>query len=625
MSRPAAPAPSRALRLARSAWRLLHVDSAQSITLAEQALACAGDDMRALAWARLARAYHLLYFTNPVASSPALTEAREACDRIGDRAGAILAGAGLSRAAWRSGRFREALDLVLPLRDEGLAVLRDEQRSVLLNTIAGCYSALGASEQAFAYMYEALQHASPRRGHGYDAVLHCNLANELLQLGDCHEALRHIDDGLARCSGMANPRLLSVLLINRVICLTELARPREALADIERVRALPTDASGRGSIGTHFETLAIAALQAGEIALGTELVAAAQAVERPPIPDEHVELAIACALLAHARHDCQGARAALTAAESLIGPPDAAPREGLSLRMRCMYWQLAAELHEHAGRAGEALAAMRAWQAAHVARVELASRARYQAASLQTELLRLARQRDAIEERRRDAERARRQLAAINQQLSQRVEEVQQLKAALEQQAVRDFLTGLFNRRHLSDVLPQMQALARRDGEPLAVAIIDLDHFKQVNDRHGHAVGDRVLEAFGRLLADGLRRSDVACRYGGEEFCVLMPRTDAHAARRKIDALRRSWRAMSFEVEGGVIRGASFSAGIADSFALDGAAERLLKAADDCALDAKRRGRNQSVVFAAARSPAIGSDHAPVPVAPEPAAPPPIQ
>ncbi|MCU0950717.1 MAG: GGDEF domain-containing protein, partial [Burkholderiaceae bacterium] len=337
---------------------------------------------------------------------------------------------------------------------------------------------------------------------------------------------------------MNNPRLLGVLLINRVICLTELSRAPEALGDVERLRAQPVDARGRGRLATHFETLAIAALRAGEVALGAQLVAAARAAPGR-IPDEQVEHAIAQALLALAQGDAAQALAPLDAARSLVcAHEDAAPRiaEGLSLRLACAYWQVVAEARERAGDAAAALRALRAWQDLHLQRVQRASRARYQAASLQTELLRLQRQRDVIDHRRRSAERARAQLATINQQLSQRVSEVQALKAALEQQTVRDFLTGLFNRRHLNDVLPQMLALARRDGEPLALAILDLDHFKLVNDRHGHAAGDRVLQGFGALMLQALRRSDVACRYGGEEFCVLMPRTTAHAARRKIDA-----------------------------------------------------------------------------------------
>jgi diguanylate cyclase (GGDEF)-like protein len=361
--------------------------------------------------------------------------------------------------------------------------------------------------------------------------------------------------------------------------------------------------------------MAIAAYRAGDTALGDRLVARAQsALEADPVADVRVELAVALAEQARAAGDLARANAAL--ARELPLPPEGS---GLSLRVRSLFLQLHADLLQQGGDTEGTLKALRAWQALHTNRTRLALRARHQSVSLQAELLRLQRERDGMEARHRAAERARAQLAAINLQLSQRVEEVQRLKAELEAQAVRDFLTGLFNRRHLSDVLPSMLALAQRNGEPLAVAIIDLDHFKQINDRHGHATGDRLLQAFGQLMRHGLRRSDVACRYGGEEFCVLMPRTNAHSARRKIDALRRLWRDTRFEVEGGVIAGCTFSAGAADSFTAEGGPDRLLKAADDCALDAKRRGRNQSVVFSAARQDRLAGDRAPThPLEPAP-------
>lgn len=170
---------------------------------------------------------------------------------------------------------------------------------------------------------------------------------------------------------------------------------------------------------------------------------------------------------------------------------------------------------------------------------------------------------------------------------------MQTLQAALTEQATSDFLTGLFNRRHLNDALPAMLALAQRDRQPLAVAIIDLDHFKAVNDEHGHAVGDRLLAAFGKLLAGHSRKSDVACRYGGEEFCLLMPRTDAAAACRKINALLKLWRGKSFAVDGVTLSGLSFSAGVCDSRHAPASVAALLKVADDALLAAKQRGRNR--------------------------------
>jgi diguanylate cyclase (GGDEF)-like protein len=127
----------------------------------------------------------------------------------------------------------------------------------------------------------------------------------------------------------------------------------------------------------------------------------------------------------------------------------------------------------------------------------------------------------------------------------------------------------------------------------LSVVIIDLDHFKTVNDELGHAAGDRLLAAFGELLDTHCRKSDVACRYGGEEFCLLMPRTAGAAARRKILALLKEWSQQCQENAPPLPGGRSFSAGVADSSGASGPVSALLKAADDALLQAKRLGRNR--------------------------------
>jgi diguanylate cyclase (GGDEF)-like protein len=592
-----APRASEALRLARQAWKLLHVDSARAIALAEQALAkaVARQDAPAEGWARLARGFHLIYFARPTVAAPELRAAQAVFERLGDGAGRILAQTGLARGLWRAGRYDESLQLVLALRDEGLALLRHEQRGLLLNTIAGCYSARNEPEQAFAYMYQALRDAPPARGHGYDAVLHCNLAHELMQLGDYDAALKHVEAGLARFDHAKNPRLAAILWINRIVVLTETGRAAEVLPDIARVAALPTDASGRGALTPHFETLALAAFAGGDVALGRSLVERARAVEREAIVEERIELAMAEAMLARAEGDLGRAAAALE-----VGRVQAAAGDlGVSLRVRCNLHLARSEVFEALGESAAALAAVREWQALSHERSQLASRAHYQAATLQTELLMLQHQLDEKDAQRRSTERARAELEAANKALSQKMSEVQTLQEALRQQATRDELTGLFNRRHLNNTLPSMWALAQRENKPLAAAIIDLDHFKRVNDERGHDAGDRLLAAFGRLLVASLRKSDVACRWGGEEFCVLMPETDAAGARRKVAALLKRWRVESL-MHGAIGEaGTSFSAGVADSTCAIDSWQALLKRADDELLVAKREGRNRVLVASA--------------------------
>jgi two-component system, cell cycle response regulator len=273
--------------------------------------------------------------------------------------------------------------------------------------------------------------------------------------------------------------------------------------------------------------------------------------------------------------------------------------EGLSLRVRAQYFDVLSLAWQRAGRSGAALAALQDWQRMHRRQAQLASRARYQAADLQTELLRMQQRLDQKDAERRATERAQSALVAVNAELRRRIDQVEALQAALRQQATQDALTGLFNRRHLNDTLPQMFALARRERQALAVAIIDMDHFKAVNDRHGHGAGDRVLAAFGELLAGNCRRSDIACRYGGEEFCLLLPRTGVDGARRKLQALLRRWRATRIALDdGGVLQQLSFSAGVADSELASDSPDALLKAADDALLVAKREGRSRVRVVA---------------------------
>ena len=583
---------SLALRQARRAWNLLHVDSVQARVMAERAIegAAKAADSAAEGWGRLALGFHLLYYATAAEAAVELKRAQSCFDRAGDRPGHLLAGAGLARSLWRQGQVEEALQMALPLRDRGVHILRHDQLGVLLNAVAGCYSARGDSAQAFAYMFEALRHAGPRSGRGFDTVLHCNLAHELLQIGDYEHALMHVDQGLARGVALKNVRLQSVLWINRVIGLTELGRAADCLPDIETLLALPADPTGRGRMAAHFETLAIAALRAGRTALGAELVEQAWAQGDTLLADERLERVTATGLLALAQGRAGEAVAALQPSAVLAGD-DAAP--GLSVRMRAQFFAVLSEAHEAGGQTAAALAALQRCQRLHRVQTQMASLARYQAAALQTELLRLQHRLDENDAHRRSLERARAELAAMNVELTRKVEQVQALQQALVEQATHDPLTGLFNRRHLNDALPTLFALAQRDTQTMALAIIDLDHFKRINDQHGHAAGDRLLAAFGELLAGHCRRSDVACRYGGEEFCLLMPRTDAAGARRKVQTLLRRWRGQVFELAGHSLQGLSFSAGVADTALAPDSPDALLKAADDQLLTAKREGRNR--------------------------------
>jgi tetratricopeptide (TPR) repeat protein len=233
------PAPA-ALQRARQAWKLQYSDSARSLALAEQALgaATASGNVAAEGWARLSLGHWRLRYAATADALAELQAAERCFSSSGDRRGEIMAQVGQARCHWRHGQVREPLSQVMALRNEAMRVLNREERSMMLNVIAGCYSSRGDSPEAFAYLYQALRESHTARGHGFDVVLLCNIAHELLQLGDYYEALKYVDEGIERCTRMANNHLLAVLLLNRVICLTDLDLAAEAMDEVRRLTAL---------------------------------------------------------------------------------------------------------------------------------------------------------------------------------------------------------------------------------------------------------------------------------------------------------------------------------------------------------------------------------------------------
>jgi diguanylate cyclase (GGDEF)-like protein len=162
----------------------------------------------------------------------------------------------------------------------------------------------------------------------------------------------------------------------------------------------------------------------------------------------------------------------------------------------------------------------------------------------------------------------------------------------LQHLVVRDPLTGLFNRRQLDGVLPRQVTQATAAGEPLAVGMLDVDAFHDYNARHGHPAGDMVLKAIGVLLEGFCCGDDLACRYGGEEFVLIMPGTSATDARERLDDLRTAVAQAVIHHEGRALEPVTVSIGLAACPDHGADAARLLAAADSALYEAKRSGRN---------------------------------
>ena len=175
----------------------------------------------------------------------------------------------------------------------------------------------------------------------------------------------------------------------------------------------------------------------------------------------------------------------------------------------------------------------------------------------------------------------------------------QKLDYSLEM-AVTDALTGLHNRRYMAGQLQALMSRAGHGGDPVAVLVLDIDHFKLVNDGFGHDAGDEVLREFAVRLATNVRAIDLPCRLGGEEFVVVMPGASLEDAVQVADRIRRDVGAQPFPIMGGTeALTVTVSVGVAASTGPADTPDALLKRADEGVYEAKARGRNQVIARAA--------------------------
>ena len=172
-------------------------------------------------------------------------------------------------------------------------------------------------------------------------------------------------------------------------------------------------------------------------------------------------------------------------------------------------------------------------------------------------------------------------------------DEVVRAREALRQQATRDPLTGLWNRSAMFDVLTRELKRAKRESSPLSIVMADLDHFKQVNDKLGHAAGDAVLQEAARRMAACVRTYDAPCRYGGEEFLIVMPGCDLADATLRAEEIRSAIAGTSFQIPEGSLN-VTCSLGVsASSSAAKFEPNALLQEADEALYAAKHKGRNR--------------------------------
>jgi diguanylate cyclase (GGDEF)-like protein/PAS domain S-box-containing protein len=172
------------------------------------------------------------------------------------------------------------------------------------------------------------------------------------------------------------------------------------------------------------------------------------------------------------------------------------------------------------------------------------------------------------------------------------------LRDELRHQAIHDPLTGLFNRRYLDETLSRELQMAQRRDVPLCVVMLDIDGFKKLNDSFGHGPGDSILLGFGQILCENLRESDISCRYGGDEFVLVMPDSTIEDTQERMEQIRILIQGLSKNSHGEqVVDRVTLSVGIACMPEHGTTESELLRAADEAMYSAKQAGRDRSVVY----------------------------
>jgi diguanylate cyclase (GGDEF)-like protein len=183
-----------------------------------------------------------------------------------------------------------------------------------------------------------------------------------------------------------------------------------------------------------------------------------------------------------------------------------------------------------------------------------------------------------------------------------------QLRETLREQSIRDPLTGLFNRRFLEESFERELQLAGRKKQALAVIFLDLDHFKGFNDSFGHDAGDLVLQSLADLLRNFFRATDICCRYGGEEFAIILPESSSQDAAIRANVLRSEVKQLRLKYKNHLLGPLTLSAGVAAFPEHGTTCSGLLEIADQCLYESKASGRDRVTVVSAEQLAALKSN-----------------
>jgi diguanylate cyclase (GGDEF)-like protein len=584
---------SAAMDAANRAWRYQYSDLREARACAANAvsLAEAAQDSGALAHALFQSAYASIRAGNPVEATRAAAGCRALFEQQKDDRGVWLARALQSLCMRLEGEADRSIQVLQELVAHPPPNVTPTDLFVVHVALSLGYRYLGLLEPALKWHYQAVDTARNTNDPLLLASTLCNLGGYHTDLHDAEEGCRLLEEGLRLASECNADRTTIIIALNLAQTYGLLGRHDEALALSEKYLTAERYILAIGVSEREVPlTLALAYVNADRPAdaqrvfdgVRSELVRGRHEAGTPHVFWTYVEARIALAAGEPARA-VEIALATLAGLdEQIVDSPSYLMGLHETAATGCeQVGDLRRALHHERCRAAirERLARL----AAHVAGLTY---------TIRHELDTTREERDRIFASHAELEREHEHLATLNASLKVQIAENQRLHDELKEQNYRDALTGLHNRRYLYERGPRLLEESLSRGSPLCLVMLDLDHFKRLNDLHGHIVGDRVLIALGRLLRESLREDDIVCRVGGEEFAMVLPSTTARIAHDRLVGMLAACRRMQApDGDEPLPNDLTFSAGIVAAPDHPTTIDALMITADRLLYKAKNDGR----------------------------------
>ena len=565
-----------------TAWAACYLNPLEAIELG-RTVAERGGDLAAEGWLHVALGE--MRAGDVKLALQALEQARKRFGPAGNRRGMALCDEVKAIHLRHLGDFESAKRRMSEIDARGNLGYTDCDRFIALNSRAITYKLLGHVDEALRFFYGAVEAAQASGLEGPRITALTNLGGYHQDLYNLEDARNYSEEALRAAREAQAPVNIVTAAVNLIVVYHATGLFAEARAMAGYLLANEDDLLP-GALQRRTLPLALAHMGVGEIDQAQRYLdgGAVSAIGDGDGVTLWAWLQTRCLL---ARGDVVRAR---QVAEDTLQERVAQRRADLPYE-HMQLLNAAADACEALGDAPAALALVRRAHKVYEQLVGRSARARYVALQAGHELAQAQRERDVARDSHRSVEDDRRRLVQLNQALRAQAQETEMLHVRLREQALRDPLTGLHNRRYLFEMSPGLLDLARRQASGLCVVLIDLDHFKLLNDTYGHHAGDAVLQRFATLLAQMLRRSDVVCRHGGEEFVAVMPDIDADGAQAMLGRLLEAYQAQQQDIGRRKLPSCSFSAGIAVFPTHGSSLEQLLSRADRALYSAKARGR----------------------------------